>query len=61
MQKTLFILFSIIILNFSVKAQGKSEYRQKFTEGNYLILEGNYTLALQNFLEAYSIDSTNAN
>ncbi|MGZ4077961.1 MAG: SdrD B-like domain-containing protein, partial [Bacteroidia bacterium] len=61
MQKTLFILFSIIILNFSVKAQGKAEYRQKFTEGNYLILEGNYTLALQNFLEAYSIDSTNAN
>ena len=61
MQKKLLLFFSFLIFNASVNAQGKSEYRQKFTEGNYLILEGNYTLALKNFLEAYAIDSTNAN
>ena len=61
MQKILVLFFSLAIFNVSLKAQGKADYRQKFTEGNYLILEGNYTLALQNFKEAYAIDSTNAN
>lgn len=41
-------------------AQGRA-YREKFTQGNYLILEQNYQLALDYFLEAYKIDSTNAN
>lgn len=61
MQKFLVLFFSFAIFNVSLKAQGKADYRQKFTEGNYLVLEGNYTLALQNFKEAYAIDSTNAN
>ena len=61
MQKILVVFFSLILFNCTLKAQGKADYRQKFTEGNYLILEGNYVLALQNFLEAYAIDSTNAN
>ncbi len=61
MQKILVFFLSVFIINVSAKAQGKAEYRQKFTEGNYLILEGNYPLALQNFKEAYAIDSTNAN
>lgn len=61
MQKIIALFFSLAIFNISLKAQGKADYRQKFTEGNYLILEGNYTLALQNFKEAYAIDSTNAN
>ncbi|HLC83861.1 MAG TPA: hypothetical protein VJI69_08520, partial [Bacteroidia bacterium] len=61
MQKILVLFFSLAIFNVSLKAQGKADYRQKFTEGNYLILEGNYALALQNFKEAYAIDSTNAN
>jgi tetratricopeptide (TPR) repeat protein len=39
----------------------KSLYRAKFTEGNYLILEQNYVLALKNFKEAYLIDSSSAN
>ncbi|MFL5763710.1 MAG: hypothetical protein ACJ77K_07180 [Bacteroidia bacterium] len=62
MRKIVAIFFSLFLLNASVKGQGgKAEYRQKFTEGNYLILENNYGLALKNFLEAYAIDSTNAN
>lgn len=61
MQKILILFFSIFVFNFSLKAQGKSDYRQKFTEGNFLILEGNFPLALKNFKEAFEIDSTNAN
>ncbi len=48
-------------MSFSVNAQEQSDYRQKFSEGSYLILENNFTLALKTFLEAYQIDSTSAN
>ncbi|MBL0329957.1 MAG: PD40 domain-containing protein [Bacteroidetes bacterium] len=61
MQKIVILFFSIFIFNVSLNGQGKADYRQKFTEGNYLILEGNYALALQNFIEAYKIDSSNSN
>lgn len=61
MQRYLALIFFSIILNTSIHAQDKADYRQKFTEGNYLILEGNYTQALKNFLEAYKIDSSNSN
>jgi hypothetical protein len=61
MQKN--ILFSLLFLatTFTSFSQDKGDYREKFTEGNYLVLEGNYARALKNFLEAYKIDSTNAN
>src|ERR1043165_6162674 len=61
MQKTLAVFLSLIVFNTALKGQDKADYRQKFTEGNYLILENNYALALKNFLEAYAIDSSNAN
>jgi tetratricopeptide (TPR) repeat protein len=61
MQKYLLVFFYFFIFTFSATAQNKTDYRQKFTEGNYLILEGNYSLALKNFLEAYEIDSSNSN
>lgn len=61
MQKYLPLLLSFIILSFSSKAQDQSDYRQKFSEGNYLILESNFQMALKTFLEAYKIDSTSAN
>ena len=61
MQKIFVLFFSLFIFNVSLFGQSKADYRQKFTEGNYLILEGNYTLALQNFQQAYQIDSTNSN
>ncbi len=61
MQRGLTLFLLALLLQFSVKAQSKSDYRQKFTEGNLLILEGNYVQALKNFLWAYNIDSTNSN
>ena len=72
MRKLLLISFSIIfsafcafsqnsILNGQFLPEKKSIYNEKFTEGNYLILEENYPQALKVFLEAYQIDSTNSN
>ena len=62
MQKRLAVFLSVFFLQIlSVQAQDKSDYRQKFTEGNLLILEGNYVQALKNFLWAYNIDSVNSN
>nr|MDQ3049042.1 tetratricopeptide repeat protein [Bacteroidota bacterium] len=61
MQRYLAVLLSVILFNFSLSGQDKGDYRQKFTEGNFLILEGNYGQALKNFLSAYQIDSSNAN
>ena len=61
MKKKSLILFCIFISSFSFSQNRNSDYRKKFTEGNYLVLEGNYVLALQNYLEAYAIDSSNAN
>jgi tetratricopeptide (TPR) repeat protein len=61
MRKYLIVCLSALFSQIIVKAQDRSDYRQKFTEGNLLILEGNYVQALKNFLWAYNIDSTNAN
>ncbi|HEX8517714.1 MAG TPA: hypothetical protein VF868_16060 [Bacteroidia bacterium] len=61
MQKHTTLLFLLISLNLLTKAQDKSGYREKFIEGNYLVLEGNYARALKSFQEAYAIDSGNAN
>lgn len=58
-------LLPFVVLAFSSQilfGQSKSQkYKDKFTEGNFLFLEKNYPMALRNFLEAYYIDSTNAN
>lgn len=59
MKQLAFTLLLAISITSSF-AQGRS-YREKFTQGNYLILEQNYELALDYFLEAYKIDSSNAN
>lgn len=61
MRKYVLLFFSSLSIVFSAKAQDQGDYRQKFTEGNYLILEGNFSIALKIFLEAYKIDSSNAN
>lgn len=61
MQKYLVSFFLFLNLSFYTKAQDQALYRQKFSEGNYLILENNFSLALKTFLEAYAIDSTSAN
>lgn len=49
------------ILSMLSSAQSKGDYRELFTQGNLLILEENYPLALKYFLDAYKIDSANAN
>ena len=55
-------LFSFLLISSSIFSQGgKGDYRELFTQGNYLILEQNYSLALKQFKDAYWIDSTNAN
>ena len=54
-----FILLFIFSVSYSQKS--RKLYREKFTQGNYLMLENNYVLALRSFKEAYLIDSTSAN
>lgn len=60
MLKNRLILFLFLPLSLTLAAQ-KNKYKDYFTEGNYLLLEENYMKALEAFLEAYKIDSTNAN
>ena len=58
----LFLFFFLFIITKAVLSQeGKGSYREKFVEGNHLIIEKNYSLALAYFKEAYLIDSSSAN
>lgn len=61
MKKYILLALAAFTMHSVLNAQSKADYRQKFTEGNYLILEGNYFQALKNFLEAYQIDSSSSN
>ncbi|MBL7889097.1 MAG: PD40 domain-containing protein [Bacteroidia bacterium] len=61
MKKYILLALAAFTIHSVLNAQSKADYRQKFTEGNYLILEGNYFQALKNFLEAYQIDSSSSN
>ena len=61
MKKTLFFFLLLIISDIALSQGGKATYREKFTEGNHLLIEKNYSLALINFKEAYLLDSTSAN
>jgi outer membrane protein OmpA-like peptidoglycan-associated protein len=54
-----FILFCFRSHSFGQTS--KLVYREKITQGNYLMLENNYVRALRSFKEAYLIDSTSAN
>jgi outer membrane protein OmpA-like peptidoglycan-associated protein len=54
------ILFVAFISPIILFGQNRN-YRDKFTEGNFLLLEKNYPMALRNFLEAYHEDSSSAN
>lgn len=55
------ILTVLLIIVYNCSFAQNADYREHFTQGNYLILEENYPLALEYFLKAYQIDSTNAN
>ncbi|MCC6838028.1 MAG: PD40 domain-containing protein [Bacteroidia bacterium] len=60
MKQGLLLIF-LFIASISFSQGDKSAYREKFNQGNLLILEENYEMALSYFLEAYAIDSSNAN
>ncbi len=62
MKKIYFVIAFLLSLNL-VKAQisTTSSYSDFFREGNFLLQEDNYDLALKNFLEAYKRDSSSAN
>ncbi len=51
----------LFIAQIGLAQSNKALYREKFTEGNYLLLEHNYVHALKIFKEAYQIDSSSAN
>ena len=59
MKKCICLIFLLIISNKALPQ--KAAYIKAFTEGNFLLLEKNYDMALQSFKQAYAIDSTNAN
>jgi outer membrane protein OmpA-like peptidoglycan-associated protein/tetratricopeptide (TPR) repeat protein len=57
---TLFILL-LFVTSLGFSQSGRGDYKANFLQGNYLILEQNYSLALKYFKDAYLIDSSNAN
>ena len=61
MKKPLLFILLLVCCNILFAQGGKSTYREKFIEGNHLMIEKNYSFALLNFKEAYLIDSSSAN
>lgn len=61
MRKISFFFLLIFFFQVGFGQNRKSSYRENFSQGNYLILEQNYTHALKYFKEAYQIDSSSAN
>ncbi|MBC7865573.1 MAG: PD40 domain-containing protein [Bacteroidia bacterium] len=57
-RKSLILLF---LFTASFTFAQRNKYKDFFTKGNDFLLEENYSLALQEFMNAYKIDSTNAN
>lgn len=62
MKKHVLLILSLVFCYTLTKAQLPSgSYSDYFREGNFLLLEENYDMALKNFLEAYKLDSSSAN
>lgn len=64
MNRQLLTILSMILTLFvfsQTEDDAPKTYKEYFTEGSYLIMEENYSQALQNFKKAYEFDSTNAN
>lgn len=55
------ILGLLLLISSGLMVGQSRAYRDFFTQGNFLLLEKNYPMALKSFLDAYAIDSTNAN
>jgi hypothetical protein len=60
MKRVLFVLFFIAFCGAKAQTKGDGSYKDLVLEGNYLLLEENYTQALQNYLLAYAMDSSSA-
>ncbi|GIV28318.1 MAG: hypothetical protein KatS3mg027_2132 [Bacteroidia bacterium] len=54
-------LLLFFINHFQSQVLSGLSYKEYFTEGNHLMLENNYSLALQNYLHAYELEPYNAN
>jgi len=59
--KLLLVTFFALAQLLVVAQNDKSSYRESFIQGDLLIMEENYEMALKSFLDAYKMDSTNAN
>jgi hypothetical protein len=54
-------LLLALVFFVSLSSFGQKNYKSYFVKGNNFLLEENYSMALENYLKAYGIDSTNAN
>lgn len=61
MKKIKLFILLLFVIQIACGQNNKKSYRENFSQGNYLILEQNYTHALRYFKEAYKIDSSSAN
>ena len=61
MKKNYLIILFLMLSSLGFSQVSKGDYKDNFIQGNYLILEQNYSLALKYFKDAYRIDSSNAN
>ena len=59
MKKNIYLLI-LLLVSLKVFPQ-KAVYYSNFTQGNFLLLEKNYGMALQSYQAAYLIDSNSAN
>lgn len=60
MKNFIFALFFITFCGANAQTKGDGSYKDLVMEGNYLSLEENYSMALQNYLQAYAMDSSSA-
>lgn len=58
MKKLVFVLLSLIFIQVRAQEKPDGSYKGYVQEGNYLFLEENYYLALENFDKAFKIDSS---
>lgn len=61
MYAMLSLILFVVYFNISAQVLSGLSYRDYFLEGNQLMLENNYSLALQNYLRAYELEPYNAN
>jgi hypothetical protein len=60
MKNSLIALFLFVLCSANAQTKGDGSYKDLVQEGNYLSLEENYSLALQNYLLAFAMDSSSA-